>query len=81
MTGRRMNGSERFMTSRPAAGPAGSAGPLASMRTFPPGVTPIWPFVTTRSPGLTPAATMTRSPCRWPSVTGRSSAVPSSLTT
>ena len=82
MTGRRMNGSDRFMASERPAGSAGFAGPpVLSTRTFPPGMTPIWPLVTTCSPAFTPAETMMRSPWRCPSVTGRRSAVPSSLTT
>ncbi len=45
MTGRRMKGSERFMTSASAAG-RGRLGRAArsSTRTLPPGVTPIWPI-------------------------------------
>src|SRR6185436_5878797 len=63
-----------------APGSAGFSGPPElSTRTFPPGVTPIWPLVITCSPAFTPDETMTRSPWRCPSVTVRRSAVPSAL--
>ena len=84
MTGRRMNGSERFMTWRRArvgaAWPAGATGccdaDLAAGRDA-----HLAAVTTTRSPALSPLPTTMRSPCRCPSVTGRSSAVQSSLTT
>src|SRR4029434_2363651 len=36
----------------------------SAMRTLPPGVTPSWPVITTRSPELMPLLTTTRSPWR-----------------
>ncbi len=62
MTGRRMKGSDRFMACWPRRARRRPGPPASSTRTFPPGVTPIWPVVTTRSPGFTPEATMTSSP-------------------
>src|SRR5262245_51610178 len=52
-----------------------------STKTLPPGVTPIWPLTTTFSPGAIPFSMTTISPCLCPTVTGRISAVESSLTT
>ena len=61
------------------ASPPASLG--SSTFTLPPGMMPMWPMVTTRSPALRPLSITTRSSCRCPSVTGRSSAVESSFTT
>src|SRR5205807_9140671 len=57
------------------------ADPVSCTRALPPGATVSWPVTITCSPSATPFVTTTSSPCRWPSVTWRNSAVWSDLTT
>src|SRR5205809_5162283 len=77
ITGRRINGSERFIDLRSryfafagALGcvPAAGVAPPVSTRTLLFGATVIWPATMTFSPGATPWLTTMLSPCRWPKV-------------